>query len=297
MRLNMNYLCFDIGGTYIKYAMFNAFGEQLTATEKVKTRIEEQTNHILEQILEIIKGVQLNETLAGIAIATAGVVDSSTGSLRYAGYTIPNYTGTPLKEKVEELTKVPCVVINDVNAACLGEFWQGFPEGKQPNSLICLTIGTGVGGAVMFNKQLYYGMTDMAGEIGYLPINGQHFQDLASTTALLKAATEVVGYEITGEEFFELLSRADSSEIQQVFANFIDALATGILSIQYLLNPECIVLGGGILAQEAIILPALQLALKAKVVDERFLTAQIKSATLGNNAGMLGALYLLLNAR
>lgn len=147
----------------------------------------------------------------------------------------------------------------------------------------------------MLNKQLYYGVTDMAGEIGYLPVNGQHFQDVASTTALLQSAYKVLGHEVTGEEFFELLKRSDSEEIKQVFADFIEAFATGILSIQYLLNPECIVIGGGILAQEAVILPALKQALKANVIDERFLTATIKPASLGNNAGMLGALYLLLH--
>lgn len=297
MVFDMSYLCIDIGGTQIKHALFDATGTQLTETEKTNTRIEQQTNYILEQVLEIVAQAQQTTQLDGIAIATAGVVDSTNGSLRYAGYTIPNYTGTPLKAKVEAFAEVPCSVVNDVNAACLGEFWKGFAEGEQPTSLICLTIGTGVGGAVMLNKQLYYGITDMAGEIGYLPVNGHHFQDLASTTALLQAASEVLGYDVTGEEFFELLKDANSEAVKRVFANFIDALATGILSIQYLLNPECIVIGGGILAQEAIILPALEQALKANVIDERFLTATIKSASLGNNAGMLGALYLLLHGK
>ena len=289
----MNYLCFDIGGTFIKYAQFNEFGEQLTETEKIATRIENNSNYILDQVLDTIKSVQQSQALDGIAIATAGVVDSNLGSIRYAGYTIPNYTDTPLKARVEEVAKVPCTVVNDVNAACLGEYWKGFPD-KKPNSLVCLTIGTGVGGAIIINGNLYYGMTDMAGEVGYLPVNGQHFQDLASTTALLKSASSVLGRAVTGEEFFELLADGKNERLIEVFDSFIDSLATGILSIQYLLNPEYIVLGGGILAQESIILPKLQETLTKLAIDQRFLTAKIIPARLGNNAGMLGALHLLL---
>lgn len=289
----MKYLCFDIGGTFIKYGLFNAQGEALSATEKVATGVEETTNHILQQVLNIVEQVQQTESISGVAISTAGVVNALDGSIRFAGPTIPGYTGTPLKEAVESVAHVPCAVINDVNAACLGEFWQYFSK-QNVKTLVCLTIGTGVGGAVIVNGQLHNGHTDMAGEIGYLPVNGQHFQNLASTTALLERIQALTGETLTGEQFFAKVSEDTHPVYQQCLRAFVADLATGILSMIYLLNPEVIVIGGGIMAQEAIILPLLEEALKEQVIDERFLSAKIQAAALGNDAGMLGALYQLL---
>ncbi|MGX7075890.1 ROK family protein [Globicatella sanguinis] len=290
----MSYLGIDIGGTYIKYAVFNNEGVQLSATERQKTKITESTNYILDQVCQICTTTQEKYRLQGVAISTAGVVDSQKGVITYAGYTIPGYTGTPLKETVETLTKVKCTVINDVNAACLGEYWQAFTELEKPKTLVCLTIGTGVGGAIIIDGKLYEGPSFMAGEVGYLPIEGQYFQDIASTTALLVDAKRQLNEEITGEEFFERLRLASDERVNQVFERFISALAKGVLIMQYTLNPDQIVLGGGILAQHDMIIPAIEQKLKELAVSERFLTAKISPARAGNNAGMLGALYFHL---
>ena len=290
----MSYLGIDIGGTYIKYAVFDNEGVQLSATERQKTKITESTNYILDQVCQICTTTQEKYRLQGVAISTAGVVDSQKGVITYAGYTIPGYTGTPLKETVETLTKVKCTVINDVNAACLGEYWQVFTELEKPKTLVCLTIGTGVGGAIIIDGKLYEGPSFMAGEVGYLPIEGQYFQDIASTTALLVDAKRQLNEEITGEEFFERLRLASDERVNQVFERFISALAKGVLIMQYTLNPDQIVLGGGILAQHDMIIPAIEQKLKELAVSERFLTAKISPARAGNNSGMLGALYFHL---
>ena len=85
----MNYLCFDIGGTFIKYGLFNEKGEALGQTQKVKTSVDQYSNQILQQVLSITKQVQSQESLSGVAISTAGVVDSRDGSIRFAVPTIP----------------------------------------------------------------------------------------------------------------------------------------------------------------------------------------------------------------
>ncbi|MBK0348320.1 ROK family protein [Aerococcaceae bacterium zg-ZJ1578] len=291
----MSYLGIDIGGTFIKYALLDEQGEALTETYKVKTHCTESTNYILEQVIAICEEMQAKYDFKGVAVGTAGVVNSSDGSIAYAGYTIPEYTGTPIKRQVESATGRRCTVINDVNAACLGEYWKGFGQANRPQSLVCLTIGTGVGGAVLIDGHLYEGSSYMAGEVGYLPLaNGKMFQDAASTTALLAQAESALGYQVSGEQFFELLA-ANDEKVQVVFDSFIDSLAQGLLTIHYLLNPEQIVLGGGVLAQKAVILPALTRRLSEIVIDQRFLSAKISAAQLGNNAGMLGALYYHLH--
>lgn len=290
----VSYLGIDIGGTYIKYAVFDHEGLQLCATERQKTQVTASSNHILDQVCQICRSTQEQYPLQGVAISTAGVVDSQKGLITYAGYTIPGYTGTPLKERVEALTRIKCTVINDVNAACLGEYWKTFTDVEKPKTLVCLTIGTGVGGAIIIDGKLYEGPSFMAGEVGYLPIEGQYFQDLASTTALLSDAKRQLKEEISGEEFFKRLRFASDQGVQQVFDRFISALAKGLLIMQYTLNPDQIVLGGGIMAQHDIIIPAVEQKLKALAVSERFLTAKISPARAGNNAGMLGALYFHL---
>ena len=297
VNINRQFLCFDIGGTFIKYSVLDQNGQTLQTSKKVATALQETSNKILEQLESITREISEETSLAGIAISTAGVVDSKTGSISYSGYTIPGYTGTPLKQALEEQFRLPCALINDVNAACYGEFWKGFPEAGKPQSLVCLTIGTGVGGGMILEGELYSGYSGMAGEIGYLPLKEGLFQDLASTTALLKAAQAVEGLELTGEELFEKLTSDANSAYHVVLDNFIESLAEGLLSIIYLLNPEMIVLGGGIMAQEEILLPKLTAALEKQVIDKRFLVAQVKAASLGNEAGMLGALYHLLQSR
>ena len=290
----MNYLCFDIGGTFIKYGLFNEKGEALGQTQKVKTSVDQYSNQILQQVLSITKQVQSQESLSGVAISTAGVVDSRDGSIRFAGPTIPGYTGTPLKVEVEALTGLPCYVVNDVNAACLGEYWQASRTGQPPKSMICFTIGTGVGGAVVLDGQLLTGVSDMAGEVGYLPIGKAAFQELASTTALLEQAAQATGENLSGEAFFDRLVATGDPVLSQVLDQFLNHLATGLLSAIYLLNPEVLVLGGGILARADLIMPRLMAILEQRVIDPRFLTTEIRPAQSGNDAGMLGALSQLI---
>ena len=290
----MKYLCFDIGGTYIKYAVYDELGQVILTTQKVKTQVDATSNGILNQVVDVIEQVQATVALDGIAISTAGVVDAADGSIRFAGPTIPGYTGTPIKATIEAKTQLPCAVLNDVNAACLGEYWQGLTESHKPQSLVCLTLGTGVGGAVMLDGKLVNGITDMAGELGYLPVGHSTLQELASTTALLQRAKAVHGSFLTGEQLFELVRTGMHPELETVLQEVMADLATGLLSVIYLLNPEVIILGGGILAQADLLLPLLHAALEEQVISPRFLTATIQPATLGNDAGMLGALYHLL---
>ena len=148
----------------------------------------------------------------------------------------------------------------------------------------------------MVEGKLVNGHTDMAGEIGYLPIGPGPLQAFASTTALLEQASQAYGAPLTGETFFELIRAGQHPALEALLEQFLEHLATGLLSIIYLLNPEVIVIGGGILAQQDLLLPRLDQTLRRLVVDERFLTARIQAAHLGNDAGMIGALYQLIRS-
>lgn len=128
-----NYLCVDIGGTSIKYAKFNQEGKRVGDLKSCVTPITGGANQIMPALIRIVEQEKTN--VAGVCVASAGVVDSVKGKIIYAGYTIPKYTGTEIKAELEHRFHIPCVVENDVNAACLGEFWLGGARGTWERAL------------------------------------------------------------------------------------------------------------------------------------------------------------------
>ena len=288
----MTILALDIGGTAIKYGIFDSCGFAVTALFEKATPKSESTNFIVEMITQIIKDMNKHHLIEGIAISTAGVVDSQTGHVIFAGPTIPGYTNTPIKQTIEKLFQIPCEVENDVNCAALGEWWKG--AGKDSPSLVCVTIGTGVGGAVILNGQLWHGAAHSAGEIGYLPMpSGRTLQEEASATALVanySFLSSTPSNQLNGKIIFE---KAKSGEVKAIKAidNMLVALNQGLLAVAYLISPDTIVIGGGIAAQKEYLEDKIETKLKQQIVSERMLPKKIVCAKLGNTAGMIGAVY------
>ena len=138
----MKIITFDIGGTFIKYALCDE-NFKLSDSTKIPTDASIGGKKIIEKVTEIIKD---HKGIDRVGISTAGQVDSNTGTVVYATDTIPGYTGTKIKEMVETATGIPTFVENDVNSAALGEAY--FGKAKGYSDFICLTYGTGIGGAV-----------------------------------------------------------------------------------------------------------------------------------------------------
>ena len=131
------YLCIDIGGTSIKYGVIQ---EDLTFLNSDELPTEAQTYGgpgIIQKICDIGQKLLKDDSIAGICISTAGMVDCSTGSITYAAPLIPNYTGTPIKQIMEERFHLPCEVENDVNCAGLAEHFAGASKGCRIS--LCLT--------------------------------------------------------------------------------------------------------------------------------------------------------------
>ncbi len=285
----------DIGGTTIKADLYDLEGRSLKHYKEVSTSIdyERQSNHILEQVCCLIEEYNQDNTIYGVGIATAGVVNSQTGEVVYAGYTIPGYCGTNFKQTILERFQLPVAVENDVNCAALGEAWLGNARGL--SNLVMLTVGTGIGGSVIINNQILNGHQFTAGEVGYLPVKGQDWQNLASAKALMELYKEKSGIaDPTGPEFFADI-KADNPIAQETLATFIDHFTEGILTISYLLNPEVIIIGGGIFSESALLLSKIRASLAQKVKNARFLPRHIIAASLGNEAGRIGAVKHFLN--
>ena len=296
----MYYICIDIGGTSIKYGVLSEKGE-IFIDGTVSTKVTEKENFILSDVKKLIKNIldeYRNYEIKGICISTAGVVNPEKGEIAYAGPTIPKYTGTKIKEELEKEFSIPCEVENDVNCAGLGEYWKG--AGKGSNSMVCLTIGTGIGGSVILNGKLLNGIGYTAGEIGYMDVNGSYIQNIASSKYLVekvqkeKEEKEGITDAITGVDIFELAKKGDEiciAGIDEIISN----LAVGVRNIIYLLNPEVIVIGGGITAQKEYLEEKIRKEVNDGMISDMFRKTRIELAQQGNQAGLLGALYNFLN--
>lgn len=291
------YLCVDIGGTSIKYALFDEAGKRIGNVYTAATIIYENTTNIVDTLEKIVQEMMGSNVLSGICICSAGVVDNNHGKIDYAGYTIPGYTGTDLKGSIETKFGIRCEVENDVNAACLGEYWLG--SGANKTSVLCLAIGTGIGGAVMLDGKLWHGFSNTACEVGYMKLSTGRFQDIASTTALIAAVSKVKEMnpaDLNGKKIMQWAKTGDL-ETMEVLKKWVANLTEGIANLIYAYNPSTIILGGGIMEERTFFQPLLTQALTKQLIDPLFDKASIEFAHLGNEAGMIGALYHFLNKK
>lgn len=291
----MQIIGIDIGGTTIKADIYDDQGKSHGAFREEKTEIDKEkgTNGIVRQILGIVADYQKSIRLDGIAISTAGVVDSNKKEILYAGPSIPAYQGVNFCKEIGEKLGLPVTVENDVNCAVLAEAWLGEAKGKK--DVVMVTIGTGIGGGILQSGHLVRGATFMGGEIGYLPVGDLTWQDLASTSALVQNYEMRMGMEgLDGRDICHAVDQEDS-EALAVFDEFINHLATGLLILSYSLNPEILLIGGGISARSDLILPRLKKVMRDRIQNVRFLPSVITKASLGNEAGRLGAVKHFLN--
>ncbi len=287
----MKILAFDIGGTEIKYGIFD---ENFNLSEKnsVPTNAHEGGKRIVERIIEITKALGGADR---IGISTAGQVNSEKGEIIFATETLPGYTGMKIKEIIETETGIPTAVENDVNSAAIGEAFFGAAKGC-PN-FICLTYGTGIGGAIFLDGKLFTGATFSAGEVGHMitHANGKEctcggkgcYEVYASARALVNNINEKLGTEMNGREIF---ARFDEPEIRSMIDEWIDEIVIGLKSLIYIFNPPLVVVGGGIMNEKYI-----TDEVNKRLADElmgSFNKVKIVKALMGNDANKLGAAYL-----
>ncbi|CAG5940820.1 transcriptional regulator [Streptococcus pneumoniae] len=291
----MKIIGIDIGGTTIKADLYNEFGTSLNQFKEIETIIDYDlgTNQILNQVCDLIGEYILNHSIDGVGISTAGVVNANTGEIIYTGYTIPGYIGVNFTFEIEKRFGLSTFVENDVNCAALGELWKG--QAKDKKNVVMVTIGTGIGGSIIVNGQIVNGFNYTAGEVGYIPVGNSDWQSKASTTALIHLyQKKSLKTNQTGRTFFTDL-RAGDKVAKETFEIFVENLTKGLLTITYLLNPEILILGGGILAKKDILLPEIQSSLAKNAMDNRFLPKNLVAGTLGNEAGRIGAVKNFLD--
>ena len=285
----MNILAIDIGGTMIKYGLVSSDGEILL-TNKIETEAEKGLENILNKIDNIFKKYKENNPI-GVAVSGTGQINGMIGKVIGGNPIIPNWIGANLVKILEEKYNLPAVLENDVNCVALGEKWIG--AGKNLKNFICLTIGTGIGGGIILNNQLFRGENFVAGEFGHILIKKGEFEQFASTTALIRLVKERTRKTLNGKEIFDL-EKKEIVEYQEVISEWIENLTDGLSSIVYCFNPANIILGGGVIEQGEALINRVKNSLFKKIGLQFKEKLNIIQAKLGNNAGMIGASYLLL---
>lgn len=285
------YLAFDIGGTHIKYGIVDDEGNVIRHAH-MDTEAHLGGKSIIRKIISKANEVKLIEELEGIAISTAGQVNFNTGTIVAAGDTIPDYQGLEIKKCVSEAVNLPVEVRNDVDCAALCEKWKGSHSAKD---FIVLTIGTGIGGGIVINNELYSGHSFSAGEWGYMLVEGEPFEKVASISGLIRLAKMYKEHrEWTGEEIFTLYDYGDS-EIAKAVREFYKHLGIGIANLIYIFNPEVVIIGGGITGRGQRFLQEVEDEVEKYTHPSILKNTRLVLAKHSNQSGMIGAVYHFIN--
>ncbi|MFC7364294.1 MULTISPECIES: ROK family transcriptional regulator [Bhargavaea] len=291
----------DIGGTKVAVGITDLKGE----LESYRTfPTQEYLDHdffpeIRKMAGEMMEELSLDEEeILGVGAGVPGVTDVQTGiveeapALRWRDY--------PVREKLEEVFPYPVYVDNDVNIGVLGEHWTGRGKGKQ--NLIYISIGTGVGSGIILNGQLFRGSQYSAGELGYMVTDrslarsyrpsyeGYGFlESVAGGTSVGTALSEQLGRKVTAEEAFGLY-RSGNKEAVETLGKSLEHLGIAVANYVSLLNPEMIILGGGLSQSFDVIRPIVSDNVKRYAPKE----CEIVRTAFGGEAGVIGAVALLL---
>lgn len=285
----------DIGGTAIKYGVLNEDGE-LTFHESTPTEASLGGDVLMGKILHICDHVSSKWDVSGVALSSAGQIDSTHGVVIHATDTIPGYSGMAVTDRITAHTGLPATMENDVNCTALGEHWKGAAIGI--DDFLCISIGTGIGGALFMNGQLYTGANFSAGEFGHINLyqdgkactcgNNGCYERYASSAALTELIVHKFHRTIDLPEFFQMVKQEDSLSVE-TFREWVNNVATGIQSLIHIFNPKLVVIGGGITAQGDFLLEAIQRAVNNKIMPNHRSNLEMKLAKNDNQANLLGA--------
>lgn len=280
-------LAIDIGGTSVKYGYVSETGK---ITQKNKFKTEKITD--LQEFLDYLKMVveeAVEQGIRCVGISSLGIFDEE-GLCCGGVENLSFLDGVNLNAYIKSwYPTLQSSIINDGTAAAVGEYWLG--EGVECDNFICITLGTGIGGAIVINGIPVLGSHYQSGEIGYTNYKSEHeyLERFYSTKGILKEAASRLQLEkIGGKEFTELV-RKDEEVCVNLFEEWMNVLADMIANHVLLLDPEKVIIGGGISGEKEWICNQLDRKLQARLPEALRGKAKVCVAKNGNDAGLLGA--------
>jgi glucokinase len=317
----------DLGGTKISGAAVSVDGSQVVGLRSIPTQSELGAEGVIDRIIALVEGVMIdtmNETgvgrkgFLGIGTGAPGPLDREKGIVVVA----PNlgWKDFPMRDRIEKRLGLPTTLDNDANCATVGEWWLGAARGGR--NVVGITIGTGIGGGLIINGELYHGASDVAGEIGHttIDVNGRHckcgnygcLEAYASGPAIATRAREALVREdmasmlpsmvdgalerITAETVYDAAKKGDglANEIVRDTARYLGA---GLATLLNVINPDTVVIAGGVLRAGEALLAPLRAEVRRRAFRPAVKACRIVPAELPGTAGVVGAVATFKMAR
>ena len=306
----------DVGGTKIVAGVASATG--ILRTERLSTQALRGPDDIVDRIARALTGLCTPglPAMSAVGLSVPGPLDRRSGVVHFT----PNllWQHYPVAERLSQrLGGIPVLIDDDANCAALGEAWQG--TGKGFAHLVCLTIGTGIGGAIIIDGALVHGHQDLAGEIGHMAIvpdgppcacgHSGCLEAVASGAAIgrlgaalltqnespaLARLAQTRGGQVDADLVFQAAAGNDAA-CQAVLGKVAEHLGAAVASLIQVLNPQAVVLGGGVMSPEnaAWLIPAIQANMNRHLFEVQRGAVQVLRGELGDVAGLWGALQLV----
>ncbi|MDD4894309.1 MAG: ROK family protein [Candidatus Omnitrophica bacterium] len=293
----------DLGGTNLKIALldlkYRIRDKQVLNTQKF-TKKEALISAIAGSVHKILQDNKLNKiNLLGVGLGVPGPTDYEKGIVHFFP-NIPGWKEVKLKAILQKKLKLPVFVDNDAKVMTLAEYKLGAAKGS--TNAVCITLGTGVGGGIIINEKLYRGLSNAAGEIGHVPINVKGPRCNCGGTACLERyignnrvlaeARKIFGKDITLEKL-SYLARKQNRKAKAIWLEFAQRLSTALTGVVNFLNPDCIVIGGGVAAAGSILFDNVKKIIAKRAMSVQARHVKIFKAKMGNNAGLIGAAILV----
>ena len=297
------YLAIDIGGTSVKLGIVDEEGRVLAKAEQ-SVCFDYYETPILTTVLsaseQFLKEQDVRpQGLAGIGVSATGQIDTHTGTVVGTCGSLPHDIGTPLKAALEAKFGLPVTVANDANCMTLGEVWVGGAKGY--TDVIGVTLGTGVGGGILTGGRLLEGARGLGGELGHYRTHALDgvlctcgasgcWERYAATTALVRAAQPRHHKWRDGRAIFESAHAGDPI-ILALLEDWTDEIVQGLAGLVHIFNPQLILIGGGVSAQQELLIEPIARKVRASIMPAFAEGLEIRAAQLHNDAGMVGAVY------
>lgn len=297
--MNSIVLACDLGGTNLRVAAVAGSGEILTRTKCVTPRSgrpQDIVSAIVTSARECLNSLKRDVSVEAIGIAIPAMsIDSDRGIVRKAA-NLSALNEFALSPAVADKLEIPVLLENDANAAAIGESWVG--ASKDVKNSICVTLGTGVGGGIILGGNILRGPDWSAGEVGHICVEpdgppcgcGSHgcIEQYASATAISRISGELGKPGQSAFDIFEAAKRGDEVA-QKVFRRMGSYLGIALSGLINVLNPEVIVIGGGVAAGWDLFIGHVRDEISRRAYSEPARRAKLVPALLGDDAGILGA--------
>ncbi len=306
--MSKNYLGVDIGGTFIKLGLVDDAGNVSMRCEVPIDRSGSET--VMETLTRGVDEFLLAHgldamDLEGIGVSAAGCIDTANGCVANNGGNVPGWPHTEVTGPLTEKYGLQATMANDGNCVALAEAWIGAAKGKR--DVLCVVLGTGIGGGIISGGNLIEGARGFGGEIGHFPTHAEKkpaykgdlsadYEKHAATSALVNLAAGAGAPWTNGREIFNAAEAGDEKALG-LLDEWIYEIAIGITGLVHVFDPEAVIIGGGVSAQKDLLIRPLREKILDLVQPDFADGLEIKAAELGNNAGMAGAVKYFMDSK